>query len=91
MGAVALLRETNPEETARRLEHLLDLHPRSASAANELAGILADRGDLDRARRYASRAAWFGLPEAEETFARIDKLRGATPAESDLAPADELN
>ncbi len=91
LAAVALVRETDAEEAARRLERLLDHHPRAASAANELAEILADRGKLDRARIYASRAAWFGLPEAEETFARIEKLRAAAPARSDLAPQDEPN
>ena len=55
----------------------LDLHPRTASAANELAGLLADRGELNRATSYASRAAWFRLPEAKETVERIEKLRAA--------------
>ena len=91
LAAVALVREADPEEAARRLERLLDSHPRTASAANELAGILADRGKLDRARIYASRAAWFGLPEAEGTSARIEKLRAAAQAGSDLTPQDEPN
>ncbi|MBW1883142.1 MAG: tetratricopeptide repeat protein, partial [Deltaproteobacteria bacterium] len=90
LAAIALVRETDPEETARRLERLLDQHPRTASAANELAGIFADRGELERASNLASRAAWFRLPEAEATIARIEKLRGATaPATSDPVPQDE--
>ncbi len=91
LAAVAIVREADPEEAARRLERLLDLHPRRASAANELAEILADRGKLDRAGVYASRAAWFGLPEAEGTFARIEELRAAAPAAPDPAPQDEPN
>ncbi len=86
LAAVALVRKTDPEQTARRLEQFLDRHPREASAANELAGILADRGELGRARVYASRAAWFGLPEAQETLARIRQLRPDAP---ELDPQDE--
>ena len=89
LAAVALVRETNPEEAARRLEQLLEQHPREAAAANELAGILADRGELERARVYAARAAWFALPEAQETLARIKKLRAAAPAASDPDEQDE--
>jgi len=88
LAAVALVRETNPEEAARRLEALLERHPREAAAANELAGILADRGELDRASAYASRAAWFALPEAEATVARIDALRAAAPVPE---PKEESN
>jgi tetratricopeptide (TPR) repeat protein len=91
LAAIALVRQTDPEETARRLVRFLDLHPREASAANELAGLLADRGELARARNYASRAAWFRLPEAEGTLARIEELRAAAPAASNLAPKDEPN
>ena len=80
---------TDPEEAARRLEPLLEQHPREAAAANELAGILAERGDLERARVYAARAAWFALPEAQETLARIKKLRAAAPAASDPDEQDE--
>ena len=91
LAAVALVRETDPEQTARRLEQFLDRHPREASAANELAGILADRGELNRASFYASRAAWFRLPEAKETFAKIEKLRAAAPAASALDTQGEPN
>jgi tetratricopeptide (TPR) repeat protein len=91
LAAIALVRETDPEETARRLVRFLDRHPREASAANELAGLLADRGEFARARNYASRAAWFRLPEAEGTLARIEELRAAAPAASKLAPKDEPN
>jgi tetratricopeptide (TPR) repeat protein len=91
LAAVALVRETNPEEAARRLEQLLVRHPREVAAANELAGILADRGELERAATYAARAAWFKLPEAEATLARIKELRAPSPeaAVSDPDPADE--
>jgi tetratricopeptide (TPR) repeat protein len=89
LAAVALVRETNPAEAARRLEQLLEQHPREAAAANELAGILADQGALDRAGVNARRAAWFALPEAEETVARIEKLRSAAPEASEPGPRDE--
>jgi type IV pilus assembly protein PilF len=89
LAAVALLRETDPEKAARRLAQLLEQHPREAAAANELAGILADRGALDRASVYANRAAWFELPEAEKTVARIEKLRSAAPEAPDPDPQDE--
>jgi tetratricopeptide (TPR) repeat protein len=89
LAAIALVRETNPEEAAQRLERFLYLHPRSAPVANELAGILADRGELDRASSYARRAEWFGLPEAEETLARIETLRAAAPAGSGPASQNE--
>jgi tetratricopeptide (TPR) repeat protein len=92
-AAAALVREKDPEDAARRLERLLDEFPRTASAANDLAEILADRGELDRASSYAARAAWFKFPEAEQTTARIQKLRAAAdpapPAASDPAPQDE--
>jgi tetratricopeptide (TPR) repeat protein len=91
LAAVALVRETDPAETARRLEALLGQHPREAAAANELAGILADRGELGRAGFYASRAAWFRLPEAKETLARIEELRAAAPAAPDVDPKGEPN
>jgi tetratricopeptide (TPR) repeat protein len=91
LAAIALVRETKPEETARRLESFLEQHPRAAAEANELAGLLADRGELAKARSYAARAAWFRLPEAEETLARIDELRGEAPAASNQAPAGEPN
>jgi len=89
LAAVALVRETDSEKTAQRLTQLLEQHPREAAAANELAGILADRGALDRASVYARRAAWFALPEAGETVARIEKLRSAAPEASNLDPQGE--
>ena len=80
-AAVALVRETDPDEAAQRLERLLDAHPHAATAANDLAGILADRGELERASIYAARAAWFHLPEAAKTLERIEQLRaGAATA-----------
>ncbi len=88
-SAVALVREADPEEATRRLEQLLDAHPRTASAANDLAEILADLGELDRAERAASRAAWFRLPEAEATLARIEARRVAAPVAADPAPPSE--
>lgn len=88
-SAVALVREADPEEATRRLEQLLDAHPRTASAANDLAEILADLGELDRAERAALRAAWFRLPEAEATLARIEARRVAAPVAADPAPPSE--
>jgi len=90
LAAVALVRETDAEKTAQRLTELLKQHPREAAAANELAGILADRGSLDRANVYARRAAWFALPEAEETLARIEKLRTETPEAPEAKQASEV-
>ena len=78
-AAVALVRDGDPAEAARRLEQLLGAHPRTTSAAYELAEILADRGELDRAEIFASRAAWFRFPEAEAMLARIEKLRSDAP------------
>jgi tetratricopeptide (TPR) repeat protein len=89
LAAVALVRETDPEEAARRLEQLLVRHPREAAAANELAGILVDRGELNLARVYAARAAWFALPEAEGTLARIRELRAEAPPASDSGAGGE--
>jgi tetratricopeptide (TPR) repeat protein len=76
------------DEAALRLEQLLDRHPREAGAANDLAVILAERGELDRAFGLAKRAAWFHQPEAEVTLARVEELRAernqtAEPATSD--------
>lgn len=88
-AAVALVRESDPEDAVRRLEALLDAHPRAARAANELAEIFADRGTLDRAAAYASRAAWFRLPAARATLARIRTLRGGAPAEPEPAVPNE--
>lgn len=89
LAAVALVREADPEEAARRLEQLLDAYPRTASAAQQLADLLADRRELDRAQLYASRAAWFRLPEAEVTLARIAELRGAARGTADSAQPGE--
>ena len=76
LAAVKLLLDAQAtEQAARRLEQLLDRHPREASAANDLARILAERGELDRALELAERAAWFREPEAEVTLARIRELR----------------
>ncbi len=84
LSAVGLLGDRDPEEAIRRYEALLDAHPRTPAAANSLAEILVDRNELDRANRLAQRAAWFGLPEAQDTLARIRTLRGeAAPAAAD--------
>jgi tetratricopeptide (TPR) repeat protein len=88
-AAVALVRDSDPVEAARRLEQLLDDHPRTASAAQELAEILADQGQLDRARNYASRAAWFRLPEADQTLDRIEALRGEAQGTTETAQSGE--
>ena len=85
LAAVALVRDADPDAAVRRLEQLLDAHPRQAAAANDLARLLADRGELDRAARYAARAAWFRLPEAEATSARIQELRGEPRMTADPA------
>jgi len=90
-AAVALVRDADPAETARRLEQLLDAHPRTTSAAYELAEILVDRGELDRAEIYASRAAWFRLPEAEAMLDRIEKRRTSARVATDPAPPSEPN
>jgi tetratricopeptide (TPR) repeat protein len=82
LAAALLLRDAGDIDAARaRLERLLASHPREARAANALAELLVDRGDLDAARDFASRAAWFALPEAEATLARIEEARAAPRAE----------
>jgi tetratricopeptide (TPR) repeat protein len=91
LAAVALVRETDPAETAQRLEHLLEQHPREAAAAKELAGLLEDRGELDRARVYASRAAWFEPPKVDETNERSEPERAEVPAAPDPEPESEPN
>lgn len=88
LAAIALLRTSDPGAAATRLRDFLRTHPRQPAAANDLAGLLADRGDLDQATRYAAWAAWFQLPEAEATLARIETLRGAAPTSSEPAPAN---
>jgi tetratricopeptide (TPR) repeat protein len=90
-AAIALVRDADPAEAARRLEQLLDAHPRTTSAAYELAEILVDRGELDRAEIYASRAAWFRLPEAEAVLDRIEKRRTSAHVAADSAPPSEPN
>jgi tetratricopeptide (TPR) repeat protein len=90
-AAIALVRDADPAEAARRLEQLLDAHPRTTSAAYELAEILVDRGELDRAEIYASRAAWFRLPEAEAMLDRIEKRRTSAHVAADSAPPSEPN
>jgi tetratricopeptide (TPR) repeat protein len=82
LAAVALVRRTDPEDAIRRLEQLLDAHPRTASAAKQLAEILVDRGDLDGAEKMARRAARFGLPEAQATMTHIEALRAGVPEDT---------
>jgi len=48
-------------------------------------------GDLRGARRYAARAAWFGLPEVEETIARIEAAAAAAPAAPDSDAQDDAD
>ena len=88
LAAIALLGDTDPDESIRRLIALLDAHPRSPSPANALANLFADRGELDRAKQLASRANWFGLVEAQTTLARIETLRGSETAETKTGSAD---
>jgi len=78
-AAVALLRAGGRNaEVRRRLESLLESHPRDAQAANDLAKLLAADGtDLDRALAFAKRADYFaGVPEAPETLGSIYLQRG---------------
>ena len=78
-AARLLLDRQETREAERRLEELLERHPREASAAYELARILAARGELDRAQALAERAAWFRTPGADETLAQIRGLRADAP------------
>jgi tetratricopeptide (TPR) repeat protein len=72
LAAALLLRDAGDAAASReRLEALLRAHPRDAEAANALANLLAEHGELEPARDYAQRAAFFRLPEAEATLARI--------------------
>jgi len=97
LAAVALVRETDPAETARRLESLLKAHPRDAASARELAGLLTEQGEDQRAKNYAARAAWFDSPPrqpAERAGAKAaaepsDALPDSAPANADPAAQDE--
>jgi len=60
-----------PEAAITRLTALIDRHPRESEAALELARLLLAQGDVERARDYAGRAAWFHEPGSEETLAQI--------------------
>jgi len=93
--AIELLRSLGrTEEALLRLATLLETHPHDARAANDLAQILAARGeDLDRALAYAKRADYFfySVPEAPETLGWIHLLRGEPePAIEALTRALEL-
>jgi tetratricopeptide (TPR) repeat protein len=89
LGAAKLqLDAQRTDEAAQRLEQLLDRHPREAAAANDLALILAERGELDRAFELAERAAWFAQPEAEATLARIRELRAEQGRTAEAASSD---
>jgi tetratricopeptide (TPR) repeat protein len=77
-AAIALLRSAERiEEAESRLEVLVEKHPTDARAANDLAEILAERGeDLDRSLELARRADYFiTVPEAPETLGWILLLR----------------
>lgn len=80
LAAVALVRDSDPDAAVVRLEALLDHHPREAAAANDLARLLLERGDLDAAQRQARRAAWLGLADAQATLERIGELRAEAGA-----------
>ena len=93
--AIALLQSLGrTEEALLRLAILLESHPHDARAANDLAQILAARGeDLDRALAHAKRADYFffSVPEAPETLGWIHLLRGEPePAIEALTRALEL-
>jgi tetratricopeptide (TPR) repeat protein len=77
-AAIALLRSAERIEGAEsRLTVLVENHPTDARAANDLAEILAERGeDLDRSLELARRADYFiTVPEAPETLGWILLLR----------------
>jgi tetratricopeptide (TPR) repeat protein len=79
------------DEAARRLEELLERHPREAGAAGDLAEIFAERGELERALVFAQRAAWFRQPEAEARLERIRELREAKSADPAAPASAETN
>ena len=93
-AAIALLRSAERvEEAEPRLAALVESNPTDAQAANDLAEILADRGeDLDRSLELARRADYFiTVPEAPETLGWILLLRQEyEPAVEALTRALEL-
>ena len=75
-SAARLLIESNTDEAMERLEKMLVEHPRHGRSANDLAVLLAERKDFDRAMKLAVRANRFvSAPEAVETIGWIHLLR----------------
>jgi tetratricopeptide (TPR) repeat protein len=94
-AAITLLRSVERnEEAEKRLAALIKRHPIDARAANELAEMLAERGeDLDRSLEFARRADYFiTVPEAPETLGWIHLLRQEyAPAVKALTRALEVH
>lgn len=65
-----------------RLRRLLERHPRESSAALLLAEQLLLKGDLDGARDYASRAAWFEESGSGDLRAKIEAKSSPGAAEA---------
>jgi len=73
-AAARLLLDSGSTAAAeQRLAALLERHPRDGVAALELARIAAERGDAERARLLAERAAWFRAAGSAEL---LESIRG---------------
>ncbi|HZW21492.1 PA2778 family cysteine peptidase [Noviherbaspirillum sp.] len=57
-----------------------DAHPKNAAVLNNLATVLADMGELDRAADIAARAVALGGPWQEEAEATLRSIRSARKA-----------
>ena len=73
------------EKSVEKLTTVLRDHPRESAAVVQLAELLVDMGELERAESVAERASWLGAPEAESVLERIRSLRGASRPSRDEA------
>ena len=73
------------EKSVEKLTTVLRDHPRESAAVVQLAELLVDMGEIERAESVAERASWLGAPEAESVLERIRSLRGASRPSRDEA------
>jgi tetratricopeptide (TPR) repeat protein len=71
LAAARLQRDSAPEAAIARLVTLLEQHPRESGASLELARLLLEQGELERALDFARRAAWFHEPGADQLLAEL--------------------
>ena len=82
-AAELLLEQGEADAAVERLRKLMDRHPREAAAAMLLARRLLESGDLDGARDFAGRAAWFREPGAGALLEAIEARHSAREASAD--------